>query len=426
MANALAVLGGQPVRTRPFPSWPIYGAEEEQALLDTLHSGQWGRTSGPRAAAFEARFAAYQHAKFGVVVASGTEALRIALLAAGIQAGDEVIVPGYTFIATANAPVAANAVPIFADIDPDTYNLDPAAVEAAITPRTRAIIPVHMAGHAADMDALLAIAARHNLVVIEDAAPAHGCEHRGRRVGALGQAGCFSFQSSKNLNCGEGGIVLTNDRPLADAARAIHNVGRVAGSAWYQHGLLGTNVRMTEFQAAILDCQMNRLDDQMARREANAEFLRAELAKIPGIRPLARRDYATRHAWHLFIARFDAEVFGVPPPELLKAIAAEGIPFFAGYNAPLYRQPVYQEKRFGPFTGWRESRPDLDYTRCRLPVTDRACAGEAGWLAHPVLLGTRADMDDIVRACRKVYEQRDALANSCAKAEERPARVRHN
>ena len=409
MVSDLALLGGKPVRDRPFPSWPVFGAEEERALLEVLRSGQWGRLSGPRTAAFEGRFAAYQGAKFGIAVASGTEALRIALLGAGIQAGDEVIVPPFTFIATASAAVAANAVPVFVDVEPDTYNIDPAAIEAAVTPRTRAIIPVHFGGHAADMDAILAIAARHDLRVIEDAAHAHGAEYCGRRLGALGHLGCFSFQSSKNLNCGEGGIVLTNDEDLAEACRAAHNVGRIRRAGWYEHGVLGTNVRLTEFQAAILACQMDRLDEQTARREANALYLARELAEIPGVRPLARRDYVTRHAYHLFIARYDAEVYGVPREAVLKALQAEGVPFWEGYTMPLYRQPMYRDRCFGPFTGYRESRPDLDYAKCLCPATERACA-EAAWLVHSFLLGPREDMDDIVRACRKVYDHREALA----------------
>jgi dTDP-4-amino-4,6-dideoxygalactose transaminase len=409
VANALAALGGEPVRTRPFAPWPVFGPEEERALLETLRSGRWGRLDGRRTAAFEERFARYQGAEYGVAVVSGTAALRVAVLAAGVEAGDEVIVPAYTFIATASAVVESNAVPIFVDVEPDTYNIDPAAVEAAVTPRTRAVIAVHFAGHAADMDAIMAVAGRHGLTVIEDAAHAHGAEYRGRRAGAIGHLGCFSFQSSKNLTGGEGGMVTTSDRRLADACRAIHNVGRLPGSAWYEHGLLGRNYRMGEFVAALLDCQMDRLDEQTERREANARRLAAQLREVPGLSPLARRPYATRHSWHLFITRYDASVFGVPREVLLAALRAEGIPVGPGYVVPLYRQPVFLDLRFGPYNGYLQSRPDLDYGACRCPVTERACGSEAFWLPQTLLLGPAADMDDIASACRKVYERRDDL-----------------
>src|SRR6267142_6220748 len=176
----LALLGGKPVRTRPFPAWPIFGKAEEQRLLQTLRGGQWGKLDGPEVAEFEKRFAAIHGCRHGIGVVNGTVSLRIALMAAGIEAEDEVIVPPYTFVSTASAVIEANAIPVFADIDLDTFNLDPRAVGAAITPRTRAIIPVHFAGQPADMDAIMAIAKDHGLIVIEDAAHAHGAAYRGR------------------------------------------------------------------------------------------------------------------------------------------------------------------------------------------------------------------------------------------------------
>jgi dTDP-4-amino-4,6-dideoxygalactose transaminase len=409
MAGALAILGGTPVRSRPFASWPVFGPEEERALLETLRSGKWGRIDGTRVAAFEKRFAEYQGARYGVAVISGTAALRIALLAAGIEAGDEVIVPDYTFIATASAVVESNAVPIFVDIEPETCNIDPASVEAAVTRRSRAIIPVHFAGQTADMDAINAIAKRHGLTVIEDAAHAHGAEHNGRRAGSLGDLGCFSFQSSKNLTCGEGGMVTTSDKALADAAWAAHNVGRIPGSAWYEHAVLGRNYRMSEFLAALLDCQLDRLDGQTDLRQSSAAYLASQLRQVPGIRPSSRRPYATRHSYHLFMARYDAAVYGVPRAAFVEALRAEGIAVDQGYTVPLHCQPLFRDLRFGPYTGYRQSRPDLDYSRTSCPVTERACAGEMLWLPQWVLLGSKDDMDDIVKAFHKVYEHRDEL-----------------
>src|SRR5687768_37628 len=229
MSNTLALLGGTPTRSKPFPTWPIFGREEEDGVLRALRSAKWGKLDGGEVKRFEERFAAYCGAKHGIAVVNGTISLRIALMAAGIEAGDEVIIPPYTFFATASAVVEANATPVFVDIDRATFNIDPVAIEAAITKRTRAIIPVHLGGLPCDMDAIMAIAQRHGLVVIEDAAHAHGSAYKGRRVGSLGHMGSFSFQSSKNLTSGEGGIVTTNDDVLADRCCSIHNCGRIAG-----------------------------------------------------------------------------------------------------------------------------------------------------------------------------------------------------
>ena len=248
MVEALAIHGGRPVRTKPFPAWPIFGEEEEQALIRALRSGKWGRTAGDEVAKFEEQYAQYHQAKQGIAVVNGTVALRISMLAAGIQAGDEVIVPPYTFLATASAVIEANATPVFADLELETFNIDPRAVEAAVTPRTRAIMPVHLAGLSVNMDAIMEIARRHDLVVIEDACHAHGAEYKGRRLGSIGHLGVFSFQSSKNLTSGEGGIILTNDDALAARCRTIHNCGRLAGGAWYEHHAIGGNYRLSEFQ----------------------------------------------------------------------------------------------------------------------------------------------------------------------------------
>src|SRR3954469_16744158 len=217
----------KPIRTRPFPSWPIFGKPEEKRLLRVLRSGKWGRLHGPEVAEFEKRFAEMHGCKHGIAVANGTVSLRIALIAAGIRAEDEVIVPPYTFFSTASAVVEANAIPVFADIDLNTFNIDPVAIEAAVTPRTRAIIPVHFAGQPADMDLIMAAAKKHKLIVIEDAAHAHGASYKNRPAGSIGHLASFSFQSSKNLTAGEGGVITTNDDTLAAACRSIQNCGRV-------------------------------------------------------------------------------------------------------------------------------------------------------------------------------------------------------
>lgn len=410
MTGKLAVNGGPQVRTKPFPSWPVYGQEEEQALIEVLRSGKWGRHVGERVTTFERDFAAYQGAKYGIAVMNGSVALRIALLAAGLQEGGEVIVPPYTFATTATSVLEANGIPIFVDIDPDTYCLAPDRIEAAITPRTRAIIPVHFAGQAADMDRIMAIAREFDLIVIEDAAHAHGAEYKGRRLGSIGDMGCFSFQASKNLSAGEGGIIITNDDRYERLCRALHTCGRLPEGAWYDHYLLGGNYRMTEFQGALLSCQLARLEEQTRIRDENGQYLNQKLAEIPGIRPLPRGQGEARHSHHLYIFRYQAAAFdGAPRDRFLQALNAEGIPCSAGYPLPLYRQPLFAKREFGPFTGYRQARPDLDYSKVSCPVCERACSQQGCWLAQSMLLGTQEDMDDIVRAVAKIWEHRQEL-----------------
>ena len=403
----LALLGGSPIRTRPFPAWPVFGGAEEDRLLRTLRSGNWGRLDGSEVAEFEARFAAMHGCKHGIAVANGTVALRIALLAAGVRADDEVIVPPYTFVATASAVLEANAVPVFADVDLNTFNLDPVAVRSALTPRTRAIIPVHFAGQAAEMDAIVADARSGNLVVIEDAAHAHGAAYRDRPAGSLGHVACFSFQSSKNLTAGEGGIITTNDDRLAETCRSIQNCGRVPGGVWYEHHVMSGNYRLGEFQGAILNCQLDRLEEQTQTRDANGRYLASRLAALPGLHPQRRSADITRHGFHLFMLRMDPAAFGAPRAAVIEALEAEGIPCSAGYGFSLPDQPLFRNKAFGPYLPSTASR--LDYTRRRCPNSDLLCREQAVWLGQNLLLGSHADMDDIAAAFEKIHEHRDAL-----------------
>jgi dTDP-4-amino-4,6-dideoxygalactose transaminase len=407
MTNKLAIYGGKPLRTKPFPEWPVFGNVEEQYLLRALRSGKWGRLAGDEVAQFEKSFADYHQAKHGVAVVNGTVGLRLALVAAGIGEGDEVIVTPYTFLATASAVVEANATPVFADLDLETFNIDPASVESLVTPRTKAIIPVHLGGQAVDLDALLAIANRHNLALIEDAAHAHGAEYKGRRVGAIGQMGMFSFQSSKNLCSGEGGIVLTNDDNLAERLRSIHNCGRRVGRAWYEHFTIGGNYRLSEFQGAVLNAQWTRFDEQTTTRNANGQYLAQRIARIPGLYPQRRGPEHTRNSYHLFCFRMVAEEFGMPRESLIAALNAEGIPSLAGYVIPLYRQELFANLAFGPYQGFKRSHPDLNYSETSCPNCETICYQQGVWFEQRMLLGTRADMDDIAAALEKIYASRD-------------------
>lgn len=408
----LALLGGPRLRTRPFPSWPIFGEAEEQRLLRTLRSGHWGRLDGTEVSEFEERFAAMHGCAHGIAVVNGTVALRVALLAAGIRDDDEVIVPPYTFVSTASAVIEANAVPVFADIDVDTFNIDPDAVAEAMTPRTKAIIPVHFAGQSADVTRLRDIVSGRDVVIIEDAAHAHGASYKGKPAGSLGDLATFSFQSSKNLTSGEGGIVTTNDGRLADACRSIQNCGRVPEGVWYEHHVVSGNYRLGEFQGAILNCQLDRLEEQTRRRDGNGHYLASRLAGLPGLYPQTRPAECTRHSYHLFMLRVDPSVFGAPRNAILKALDAEGIPCSGGYGFSLPRQPLFRNKAFGPYLA--DVAAKLDYTKANCPVSDLVCE-QSIWLGQELLLGSRDDIEDIARAFEKVYEYRESLmaANRC-------------
>jgi dTDP-4-amino-4,6-dideoxygalactose transaminase len=429
--NKLAILGGLPLRKTPFPSWPVFDGGEEQALLGVLRSGSWWSGSqaytakdagsdASRVNQFEVAFAGYHQAAFGLACASGTAALEVVLKAAGIGPGDEVIVPPYTFLATASAPLLVGAIPVFCDIEPDTFNLDPRRLEEAITPRTRAIIPVHFAGLAANMHAILAIAKKHNLFVLEDAAHAHGASLDGRFLGTWGNAGIFSFQASKNMSSGEGGLILTSDPELADMCNSYIWAGRIVGRPWYEHHRLGWNYRLTEFQAAILTEQLKRLPQQTATRMRNGLHLNGLMRQIPGVAPLSVPDGITGHSFHLYIFRFDAEVFGISRKTFLDALQAEGIPCSPGYGKPLYQNPLFLENNFNANGVPITVNGPVDYARfaALCPVAEKACL-DAVWIEHRVLLDTMDGVEDVARAVEKIYQQREALASYQASAEAR-------
>jgi dTDP-4-amino-4,6-dideoxygalactose transaminase len=409
MVSHLALYGGDPIRKAPFHPWPVFGEEEEQALIRTLRSGKWGKNEGAEVKRFEQRFAAYHDAKYGIAVVNATVALRICLIAAGIQPGDEVIIPPYTFMATATCVIEANGTPIFADVDEKTLNLDIDCVEAAITERTRAIIPVHIAGLAVDMDRLMKLAQKHDLIVIEDAAHAHGGEYKGRRLGSIGHFGCFSFQSSKNLSAGEGGIIITNDETLAQACWSIHNCGRKPDRKWYEHFTIGGNYRLGEFQGALLNCQFDRMEEHLLQRQKNARFLTEKIAGIPGLRTQQFNAGEVRHPYHLFSVLYDPDEFGIKSADFLKAVNAEGIPLAQGYPIPLYRQPLMIERKFSPYGNLSSDIIKPDYRKTSCPVAEKIFRQGGFWLAHHVLLGPAQDMYDIVRVFEKVFQNRSEI-----------------
>ena len=336
----------------------------------------------------------------------------MALKAAGVEAGDEVIVPAVTFIATATAVLAVNAVPIFVDIDPETYQINPEKVEEAITEKTRAIVPVHYGGYPADMDRIMEIAEEHDLMVVEDCAEAHGSEWRGRKVGGIGHLGAFSFQMGKPLTCGEGGFVSTNDEELAKKCFSYHNIGRVEGRPFYEHHVPAWNLRMTEFQGAILLCQLKRLPEQTERRYINGEYLARELEKIGGIHALKRDPRITKRGYYFYLMRYnEGEFGGVSRDKFLEALQAEGIPAGKAHNQPLYKNPVFVEMRFGR-TGCPVRCPlygkTIDYAEFHCPVAERVYEKEIVALGKDFLL-ERDQVDLVLEAIRKIKDNLDDL-----------------
>jgi len=411
-ASKLAILGGQSVRTKHWPSWPIWDKSAEESVLSILRSGNWFRLQGTTVSEFEKKYAELIGAKRCVCTVNGTNALMTALHVLDIGVGDEVIVSPYTFIATYNVVINSCALPVFADTDPETFQINPDKIEERINERTRAILPVHILGLPANMDRINAIAKKHNLVVIEDACQAWMAEWRGKKCGTVGDLGCFSFQNSKHLPCGEGGAVVGNDDEIMDRCFSYHNCGRPYGSVKGTSGypITGTNFRMTEYQAAILLSQMKRLESDTQTRNENARYLTSRIKDIPGIIPHKLYEGVTRAAYHLYPFRYKKEHFNnVPRSKFLDALRAEGIPCSEGYG-PQYRDSLIEVTLNSRNFKRSFSKERLDKYRQELhyPDNDQLCE-EAVWLSQTLLLTTQKDIDDIADAILKIYENRDAL-----------------
>jgi dTDP-4-amino-4,6-dideoxygalactose transaminase len=411
-----------------WPAWPVHDEREVAAVTRVVEGGNWWRYSyaegvelsetpvdgDPRSEVvrFQHAFAQRHDCQYGIAACNGTAALEIAMRAVGVEPGHEVIVPAYTFIASASSVLMINAVPIFVDVEPDTYNIDPARIEEAVTDRTKAIMPVHFGGQPADMDAINAIARKHNIAVVADAAHAHGSSYKGRMCGSLGDAACFSFQLSKPMTAGEGGLTTTNRREVARACESLVWGGRKLGEPWYRHFVLAGNARMLEIQGAILSVQLERLDEQVERRMRNAALLDELLAGIDGVTPCVRRHETTAHSYHIYMVRYDPAAFsGMSKYEFVEALVAAGItPAMTGYDTPLYQNPMFLEKRmYGgacPVDCPRYGR-DIDYADFaeKCPVSERACSTEAVWLTMNALLAREEEMHLIADTIRKVQQK---------------------
>ncbi len=415
-ADKPAVLGGTPVRTAKFSSWPMIDARDEEAVMGVVRSGRWFRGGGEKANEFERLYAKITGAKYCLATANGTSALITSLAALGVGPGDEVIVPPYTFVATINAVLMVGALPVFVDTDPETFLIDPHKIEAAINERTRALLPVHIGGSPADLDSILAIGAKHNVPVVEDACQAHLGEWRGRKLGSLGATGCFSFQVTKNLSSGEGGAILTGDAELHEKCYSFHNNStghRPPGTYSARYVSRGTNFRMTEFQAALLIAQMTRIEAQTRTRDANAKYLSSLLKQIPGIQPAATYEGCTMNALHLYMARYRAEQFaGLPRARFLRALSREGVPCSSGYD-PLNKEPfitnTLQSRGYQAVFGKERLARWEKENQC--PQNDRLCT-EAFWFTQNMLLGPRGDMDQIAEAIRKIQANAAEIARA--------------
>jgi len=403
-----ALLGGEPACSFEWPGWPIHDSTEERLLLEVLRSGQWWY--GEKVRQFEAAFARFQGACHGVTCTNGTTAIEMGLRGLGVLEGDEVIVPPYTFVATASAVITVGAIPVFADIDPDTLCLDPVDVARKITSRTKALIAVHVAGRMADMETLLALAKRHDLAVLEDAAHAWGSRWDGAGLGTLGVCGTFSFQVSKNITAGEGGILVTQDEELAELCRSYTHCGRTKGSAWYDHDVLGSNLRMTEFQAAVLLAQLGRLETQVHRRARSAALLDELLSGLPGVQLLARAPRMTRRSYHMYVFRVDERVLGLSRDRFLEALEAEGVPASKGWYRPLYQNGVFRRAHQGPAHGIAAplAGKGVDYSQVSCPVCEQVCR-DAVWIPQSALLAEEPRIRALAAAIRKIVDSSGSL-----------------
>jgi dTDP-4-amino-4,6-dideoxygalactose transaminase len=406
----LAIQGGAPVRQTAFPAWPQYDESERHALLEVLDSRVWWRTPGTHTLAFEQAFAKYHQAKHGIACTNGTAAIEITMAALNIGLGDEVIVPDYTFVATASAVLFTGALPVMVDVDSRTYCLDPHLVEAAITNRTRAIIVVHLGGHPADLDGLQTIAQKHNLRLIEDSAHAHGSEWKGHKVGSIGDVGTFSFQQSKLMTAGEGGIIITNSDDLEVELRSVHDCGRMPNEWFYSHFRYGSNYRLSEWQGAVLSQQLKRLDSQAAIRSQNALFLNSALAEIEGIVPQELDRRCTRNGYYCYIFAYDKSAFDDLPTEtFIKALEAEGVPTQASYP-PVHELDMFKNGSYRQRLAPDHAAEDHAFLAAEFPHTSRL-AENTVWLVHRTLLGSEEDTAQIVEAVRKIQRHAKELVD---------------
>ncbi|MEA5128774.1 MAG: DegT/DnrJ/EryC1/StrS family aminotransferase [Proteiniphilum sp.] len=416
-----AILGGAKSHHDMWPEWPAWKTAYEEKVLEVLRSRVWSRAKVT--AEFEAKWAELIGTKRCLSVVNGTSALIASVSQFNIGPGDEVIVPPYTFIATIQAVLLNGALPVFADIDPRTFQIDPAKIEAKITSRTKAIIPVHILGIPADMTRIMAIARKHNLIVIEDACQAHLAEVKGKRVGSIGDAGCFSFQTSKNMPIGEGGAITSDNETFMDQCFSYHNLGlpygTQVGSVSGGGIRVGSKIRFTEYQAAIGLVQLTNLEKDTNTRWDNAQYLSKKIKDIPGIAPATLYPETTKAVYHLYPLLYNKDKFkGLTRNQFLESLRAEGVPCSSGYT-PLYTQPFIKAAFESKLYQKVYDKEDLDYRnfidKNQCPMNDRICNEEAIWMTQNLFLENKSSMDDIANAIEKIQANADKIVKKLRK-----------
>ncbi|MBI2915052.1 MAG: DegT/DnrJ/EryC1/StrS family aminotransferase [Firmicutes bacterium] len=401
----LAINGGAQAAPglKDFPFAKLH-PEDETAVLEALRGYRWSGLGGENSpnAEFEGAFAAYQDCAYGVTVANGTVSLELALRAGGVQPGDQVLVPALTFVASASSIVSVGAVPVFVDVDPDTAQMSADALADAVGPGARAVIVVHYGGYLADMDAILPVAKRHNLLVVEDCAHAQGSSWRGKKAGSWGDCGSFSFQYTKSLSGGEAGILVTSNEKLFERASLMRNIGRRTGQTTYDHYLSASNWRLSGLLAGLLVSRFRRFPREAEERHKNGEFLAAELDKIPGLRRLPKDDRITQRGYYFLVLDFDAEAFGCSREKFLQALQAEGVWWAgAGYNRPLHKEPAFVPVNLRPLLHPSIEIPD--YPAMRFPNAETWAARQVT-VGHSFLLGDGTAATQVLDAVAKVKE----------------------
>jgi len=404
----LAVLGGEPIRSEKYPAWPIFDERDIEAVTRTVKSGRWGGLPypGPNTAEFAVKFAEMQGGGYAVPMLNGTITMEVALRAAGIGWGEEVIVPAYTFQATAYAPMAAGALPVLVDIDPETYCIDPNKVEEAITEKTKAIIVVHIAAQMADMDAIMEIARTHKLVVIEDSAHAHGAKWRDMGAGTIGDFGSFSLQSAKSLTTGEGGVLLCKDLVMAQRASSIIDCGRPKDPEGLVY-TMGVNYRWSELHAALGLVALERFPDQLKERESMADYLEESLSEVPGVKMLKRDLRLTRRSFYRYIIKIDPDFFRCNNETFCKALTAEGIPVDTGYP-PMNKYELFQPglSKLPVPSAFPEY---FDFESMSFPAAERARWQESVWMGESIFRSGKQGVDDLINGLNKLVKHRDDL-----------------
>jgi dTDP-4-amino-4,6-dideoxygalactose transaminase len=407
--SELALHGGpKAAESLEIPEWPQVTDQDRANVLDALDSGAWCRNNRNAhwVERFEDEWAEFHEADHAIAVSNGTVAIEVALRMCDVHPGDEVLLPPYTFIATASAITSVGAVPRFVDVDPETYNVDPDSVAEQVTDRTVGLVGVHIAGYPMDLDELVPVVEEHDLLFIEDAAHAQGTEWRGKKIGTFGDVGTFSFQETKSLSAGEGGIVITDDELLAERGHLLHNIGRTSGKT-YRHYELSSNCRMTEFQGALLCSQLEKLPTENETRQQNEAVLREELETIDGVSAKPEDERITARGYCLFDLKYDPSAFeGLSRDDFLEALNAEGVPAGTGYTYPMYEQPTFSRERVQALVPADANVPA--YRSLHLPGVEEVTATNVT-LTHQVLLAEEDGIRSIGDAIRKIQRNVDDL-----------------